>query len=420
LNIELILIIPFIVLLLSIAVFPLILPEFWHKKYPVISLSLGSIVLIYYLFIAPDTAQLIHTLSEYISFIVLLFSLFVVSGGIFIKVKGKATPLKNVMLLFLGAVLSNFFGTTGASMLLIRPFLESNRYRIHPYHVVFFIFLVGNIGGSLTPVGDPPLLLGYLKGVPFFWVIERLFPVWAGAVSVLLLIFFVIDSYFYHRIDEKVQDEIEYSGEEVNFQGAVNLIPLAIIIGSVFITNPVFLRELLMLSAAFMSLKLTKKEIHKRNHFNYEPIKEVALLFLGIFLTMIPALRYISANSQIFGLESTGNVFWTAGTLTSFLDNAPTYLNILSGTMGAFNLSLDNPLEVIKFSQEYPLYLKAISVASVYFGAMTYIGNAPNFMIKTFAEHKGIKVPGFFEYIYKYSLVILLPLFVSIWLFFYR
>jgi len=420
LSSELILIVPFVVLLLSIAVFPLILPEFWHKNYPRISIGLGFIVLLYYLFVEPDTAQLLHTFSEYISFIALLFSLFVVSGGIFIKVKGKATPLKNVLILFLGAVIANLFGTAGASMLLIRPFIESNKYRMHPYHIVFFIFIVGNIGGSLSPVGDPPLLLGYLKGVPFFWVMERLFVVWAGAVFILILLFFIIDTYYYHRIDEKVQDEIEYSGEKINVLGLVNLIPLAMIIGSVFITKPVFVREIIMLSAAFLSLKITKKEIHKRNHFNYEPIKEVALLFLGIFLTMIPALRYISVNSHLFGLDNVGNVFWAGGVLTSFLDNAPTYLNILSGTMGAFNLSLNNPLEVVKFSNEYPLYLKAVSVACVYFGAMTYIGNAPNFMIKTFAEHKGVKVPGFFEYMYKYSLVILLPLFVLIWLFFYR
>ena len=417
---ELILIVPFVVLLLSIAVFPLIFPEFWHENYPRISIGLGLIVLLYYLFVEPDTAQLLHTFSEYISFIALLFSLFVVSGGIFIKVKGKATPLKNVLILFFGAVIANLFGTAGASMLLIRPFIESNKYRMHPYHIVFFIFIVGNIGGSLSPVGDPPLLLGYLKGVPFFWVMERLFVVWAGAVFILILLFFIIDTYYYHRIDEKVQDEIEYSGEKINVLGLVNLIPLAMIIGSVFITKPVFVREIIMLSAAFLSLKITKKEIHKRNHFNYEPIKEVALLFLGIFLTMIPALRYISVNSHLFGLDNVGNVFWAGGVLTSFLDNAPTYLNILSGTMGAFNLSLNNPLEVVKFSNEYPLYLKAVSVACVYFGAMTYIGNAPNFMIKTFAEHKGVKVPGFFEYMYKYSLVILLPLFVLIWLFFYR
>jgi len=376
--------------------------------------------MLYYLFIEPDTGQLFHTISEYFSFITLLFSLFVVSGGVFIKIKGKATPLKNVLLLLSGSVIANLFGTAGASMLLIRPYIESNRYRIHPYHIVFFIFLVGNIGGSLTPIGDPPLLLGYLKGVPFFWVIERLYFVWTGSVLLLILIFFTIDSYFYHRIDEKAQDEIEYTGEKIAVQGIVNIIPLGMIIGSVFITNPVFVREIIMLSAAFLSLKLTKKEIHKRNHFNYEPIKEVAFLFLGIFLTMIPALRYIASNSHLLGLDKTSNVFWFSGILTSFLDNAPTYLNMLSGTMGGLNLSLNNPLEVARFSDNYPVYLKAISVASVYFGAMTYIGNAPNFMIKTFAEHKGIKVPGFFEYIYKYSLIILLPLFTLIWLFFYR
>jgi Na+/H+ antiporter NhaD/arsenite permease-like protein len=406
-------------LLLSIAVFPLAAPKWWHRHYPKVSLIPGVLIIFYYLVISSDLPILTHTFEDYFSFISLLFSLYVVSGGIFIKVKGKSTPLRNAALLSLGAVLSNILGTTGASMLLVRPFIESNKYRIKPYHIIFFIFLIGNIGGSLTPVGDPPLLLGYIKGVPFFWVFEQMIFVWLFAVGVLLAVFIIIDGFYFKKIRMNLKQNIDHTGERIVVKGYRNLIFLLVIVISVFIREPKFLSEIIMIASAVISYKITPKEIHERNQFNFEPIREVGIIFFGIFATMIPALSYISLHSKSLGLDSVSHIFWYSGILTSFLDNAPTYMNFFTGSMGVFGLSVDKISDVVKFSADYPDFLKSVSTASVFFGAMTYIGNAPNFMIKSIAEHKGIKMPGFFEYIYKYSLVILIPLFVIVWLIFF-
>jgi len=416
---ELLLIFPFVILLLSIAILPITSSEFWTKNYSKISISLSIIVIFYYVAIDGRGFKITHTIEEYFSFISLLFSLYIVSGGIFIKIKGKSTPLRNVILLFVGGVMANVFGTTGSSMLLIRPYIESNKYRLKNYQIIFFIFIIGNIGGSLTPVGDPPLLIGYIKGVPFLWYFKNLIYIWLFAVAVLLLIFFIIDKYSYEKIKQTEQDSVEEKGERVKVEGIWNLIPLTMIVLSVLIQEPKFVREILMLLSAAVSYRLTSKAIHDKNHFSFEPIKEVSILFFGIFITMIPALSFVSENSKNFGLDKLGNVYWFAGVLTSFLDNAPTFLNFLTGSMSSNNLSVDVKYNVIDFANNYSVYLKAISVASVFFGAMTYIGNAPNFMIKSIAEHKGVKMSGFFEYLYKYSLVILLPIFILIWYIFF-
>jgi Na+/H+ antiporter NhaD/arsenite permease-like protein len=363
--------------------------------------------------------KVLHSLEEYFSFITLLFCLYIVSGGIYIKIKGKSTPLRNAVLLLTGGILANIFGTTGSSMLLIRPYIESNKYRLQNYQIIFFIFIIGNIGGSLSPVGDPPLLIGYLKGVPFLWYFNNLIYLWMFTVGILLLIFFIIDKYNYEKVKQVEQKNVEEKGEKIKVEGIWNIIPLIIIVLSVLIHEPKFLREIIMLLSAVISYRLTSKVIHDKNHFSFEPIKEVALLFLGIFITMIPALSFVSDNSKIFGLDNLGNVFWFSGALTSFLDNAPTFLNFLTGSMSSNNLSVDLKDNVRDFANNYTIYLKAISVASVFFGAMTYIGNAPNFMIKSIAEHKGLKMSGFFEYMYKFSLVILLPVFILIWYIFF-
>ncbi|MDD5360877.1 MAG: sodium:proton antiporter [Ignavibacteria bacterium] len=414
-----ILIIPFILLLLAISVFPLAVPNWWHRHYPKVSLIPGILIILYYLFISSDVPKITHTLEDYFSFISLLFGLYVVSGGIFINIKGKSTPLRNAVLLSAGAVLSNILGTTGASMLLVRPYIESNKYRIKPYHIIFFIFLIGNIGGSLTPIGDPPLLLGYIKGVPFLWIFRQMLFVWLFAVGVLLAVFIIIDGFYFRKIRLNLKHDIDNTGERIFVKGYRNLIFLFVIVISVFIREPKFLSEIIMIASAIISYNITPKDIHERNHFNFEPIKEVGIIFFGIFATMIPALSYITLHSKSLGLDSVNHIFWYSGILTSFLDNAPTYMNFLSGSMGGFGLSVDKISDVIKFSADYPDFLKSVSTASVFFGAMTYIGNAPNFMIKSIAEHKGIKMPGFFEYIYKYSLVILIPLFVFVWLIFF-
>jgi Na+/H+ antiporter NhaD/arsenite permease-like protein len=405
---------------MSIAIMPFVLPKWWHKNYGKYSVALALIVVFYYIFVLNNTHEVIRTGEEYISFISLLTGLFIVSGGIYFKIKGKATPLKNTVALLIGSVAANLFGTTGAAMLLIRPFITSNKYRLKPYHIIFFIFTVCNMGGSLTPIGDPPLFLGYLKGIPFFWIIKELIGIWAIGLIYVLIIFYLIDLYYFKKLNEEVQEEIEEEGEDIQFGGMYNIFFLLIIIGSVFITEPLFLREIIMLSAALASYKLTPPDVHKRNKFNFEPIKEVALLFIGIFMTMIPVLSYLNQNSAKLGITEPGQFFWAAGTLTSFLDNAPTYLNFLTLSMGLQDRSINNPYEVLWFLDNYKIYVVSISVASVFFGAMTYIGNGPNFMVKSIAEQKGIKMPGFFTYIYKYSIPVLIPLFFLIWFIFFR
>jgi Na+/H+ antiporter NhaD/arsenite permease-like protein len=407
-------------LLLAIAIAPFINEKWWYKNYPNVSFSLAFIILVYYLF-SGQSGKLIISLEEYFSFIVLLFSLYVISGGIFFKINGKATPLNNILLLASGALIANIFGTTGAAMLFIRPFLSSNEYRFKSYHLVFFIFIVCNVGGSLTPIGDPPLFLGYLKGIPFLWVTQNMFVFWLTTNLYLLLLFYVIDKKHYNKLKQNLKDEIANKAEEVRYGGFLNLIPLLIIIGAVFITQPVFLREAIMLLTAILSYKLTPNKIHETNKFNFSPIKEVAILFLGIFITMIPALQFLSEYSKSFGFNNIGSYFWGCGILTSFLDNAPAYLNFLAVAMSNNNHNINVYTDVQKFLSEGNIYILAVSVSSVFFGAMTYIGNGPNFMVKSIAEQaipKG-KIPGFLRYLL-YSLTILLPFYFVLWLLFFN
>jgi Na+/H+ antiporter NhaD/arsenite permease-like protein len=424
---DVFMIIPFITLLLMIATGPLFYHRFWEKNYPKISIFLGLITVGYYLIFLHDSHTVLHTLDEYISFIALLGSLFVASGGILIKIDRKSTPMLNSVLLAFGAVIANIIGTTGASMLLIRPFLKVNKGRIKAYHIVFFIFIVSNIGGALTPIGDPPLFLGFLKGVEFFWVIEHVWYIWLPTVLVIILIFYFIDS----RNMPAGVIESKYSNR-IEFKGINSIFFLAIIIISVFIDPavvdwvpdlepvPIGIREIIMLSIIFISYKSARPEILAANEFDFEPIKEVAYLFVGIFATMMPALQLIAEAAKINGQVLTPGIFyWATGTLSAFLDNAPTYLNFLSAEMGKFNLDVNIPRQVLQFELEHPIYLSAISVAAVFFGAMTYIGNGPNFMVKSISERAGIKMPSFFGFLIKYSIPILLPVFTLVWLIFY-
>ncbi len=462
-------IIPFIFLLLSIAIIPFIDRHWWEKYYPHISFVLGTITVVYYVFFLHNSGRIIHTGIEYISFIILIGSLFVVSGGIHIRIRGRSTPLSNVTLLGIGAIVSNFLGTTGASMILIRPYLRVNRYRLRPFHIVFFIFIVSNIGGALTPIGDPPLFLGYLKGVPFFWVFGAVWYIWLFVLGIILLIFFVFDYFsfwkFEHSPDRIPESELH---EEAEVNGWHNVFFLLVILISVFIQKPQFIRELLMIIAAVGSYKTTKQEVHKKNDFNFIPIKEVAILFLGIFATMVPALDWLELNASKIGVNSAGQFYWGTGILSSFLDNAPTYLNYLSGAIGLFvdqdiitqvqhlimtkgsdigtvtgihteeikntfvtlmryhsdlvaagNVPLSD-IQVCYLIGNHEIYLKAISVSAVFFGSCTYIGNGPNFMVKSIAEQRGVKCPSFGGYIGRYSLPILIPTFIFVWLLFFR
>lgn len=424
---EAYMVIPFVVLLLMIATGPLFYSHFWEHNYPKIATFLGAITVTYYIAVLGETHSLMHTLAEYLAFIALLSSLFVASGGILIKVDKKSTPLLNVGILFFGAVIANIIGTTGASMLLIRPYIKVNQKRIKPYQVIFFIFLVSNIGGALTPIGDPPLFLGFLRGVEFFWFIGHIWYIWLPTVAVILAIFYVIDS----RNIAKEEDNEEYSGK-IEFKGLKNLGFLVIILISVFIDPAVMswvpnlsplpfgIREIIMFSVVFIAYKSADEEILKANEFDFEPIKEVAYLFIGIFATMIPALQLIAHEAQVYGKQLNEGIFyWATGVLSGFLDNAPTYLNFLSAEMGKFGLDINNTTEVHQLSIDFPLYLSAISVAAVFFGAMTYIGNGPNFMVKSICERSGIKMPSFFAYLVKYSIPVLVPVFILVWLVFY-
>ncbi len=425
---DVFIVLPFVVLLLMIATGPIFYHHFWEHHYPKISIGLGSITVLYYLFILKDFYSLNHTLIEYISFIALLSSLYMAAGGILIKVDRKATPLFNTMLLLFGAIIANLIGTTGASMLLIRPYIKMNKDRIKTYHIIFFIFIVSNIGGSLTPIGDPPLFLGFLRGIEFFWFFNNLFSAWFIGIVLVLLVFYLFDS----KNKLANSENVDYSGK-IEFKGLKNLLYLLIILVSVFLDPnilpwvpnlynyvPFGIREIIMFSVVFLSIKTADKKILKENDFNYEPIKEVAYLFVGIFATMIPALQLISYEAKVYSQQlNVGIFYWATGTLSGFLDNAPTFLNFFAAQMAKFGLDLGSKSDVMKLATENSLYLHAISVAAVFFGAMTYIGNGPNFMVKAISEKYGIKMPSFFEYMYKYSIPILIPVFVIIYFIFY-
>lgn len=477
-------VLPFVVLLGCIATMPFIAPHWWEHHYAKVAIGLGLLVLAYYCgFVNAGAGNIGRSVAEYISFIFLLGSLFVVSGGILIRVRAKATPGLNTTLLLLGAVLANVLGTTGASMLLIRPYLRMNKGHIRPYHTVFFIFIVANAGGSLTPIGDPPLFLGYLQGVPFFWVFEHCWPIWAVVNGLLLLAFFVIDTRATRNEPRQKDDDF---GPAVSAYGVGNVLFVALILVGILMNADINAwthqhlgfegpwREVLMAVAAFGSLATTPHRVHGENHFNYAPIKEVAYLFVGIFLTMVPALNYLYHNANNLHLTRPGQYYFSSGGLSSVLDNAPTYLTFLKTELG----SLDpEPIERVSAIVKRPghevteadvaglndtqaaavrnavaalvsyhgdrvsagtlshnetrvgfligdevlnVYLIGISMGAVLFGAMTYIGNGPNFMVKSIAEHAGAPAPSFFGYIGRYSLPVLLPILVLVWLLFLR
>lgn len=436
-------VIPFVLLLIMIATGPLFYPHFWHKSYPAISIILAFLVCTYYLFFLHNQHSPVHSAAEYIQFIALLTGLFVASGGILIIVDKDARPLTNVIILAIGAVIANIIGTTGASMLLIRPFIRLNKNRIKPYHIVFFIFIVSNVGGSLTPIGDPPLFLGFLKGIPFEWTIVHNLVPWAIACILLLVFFYLYDirnksNYALMRGDD---EEEEPPTGRVALTGKRNFLWLAVVVGAVFLDPNVFdwvpaihydgmkfsyIREIIMLLAAFGSYQFSDLQAIQGNEFSFEPIREVAFLFIGIFFTMMPALELVSEFAQSpkgEALIGPSTLYWGTGLLSGFLDNAPTYVNFLTASMASVGADVNKMQEVIAFANnEYKdslLDLMAISLGAVFFGAFTYIGNGPNFMVKSIAEQVGIKMPSFFSYIVKYSIPILLPVLIIIWLIFF-
>lgn len=433
------LVIPFVALLLMIATGPLFYEHFWHHNYPKIAVGLAILVVFYYLFALHNVHGPVHALAEYIQFIALLASLFIASGGILIEIDKKATPIANVSLLVIGALVSNLIGTTGASMLLIRPFIRLNKGNIQAYHIIFFIFMVSNIGGSLTPIGDPPLFLGFLKGVPFFWTLTHNFPAWLLALVALAVIFYVIDRKF-GSVNEDDLEDVVYTNK-FEMKGSRNFFWLLIIILSVFLDPNVldwvpaihydgqkfsFIREIIMFSVAFFSFRFADKAALKGNEFNFEPIREVAFIFIGIFGTMMPALELVgnfAKSPEGSALITHNTLYWGTGALSGVLDNAPTYLNFLAAAMASQGAEISNIQMVRDFAMDKyddsAFELMAISVASVFFGAMTYIGNGPNFMVKSIAEQSGIKMPSFFGYVIRFSVPILLPILFLVWLVFF-
>ena len=411
-------IVPFALMLLAIALMPFIHQHWWERHYPKVAMTLGAVTSLYYVFVLGNSGRMLHVGYEYVSFIALVGSLFVVSGGIHIDVKGEAKPWVNCLLLFVGAVLANVIGTTGASMLLIRPWIRMNKYRITGFHIVFFIFIISNVGGCLTPIGDPPLFLGYLKGVPFWWVLEKCWAAWAITVGGLIAIFYFLDRRNFLRAPRAVREE-ETRQEIWKIEGWRNVGFLALILAAVFIKQPDGLSEALMVAAGVGSWFATPKRIHEANAFNFHPIREVAWLFVGIFATMVPALDYLEVHSGKLGLDSEMKFFWLTGLLSGALDNAPTYLTFLAAAMGLHNLSLNDPEHVRQLVATHDHELIAISLGAVFFGAMTYIGNGPNFMVKSIAEQARVKTPSFFAYLFKFAVPILIPLMVLISLLFF-
>lgn len=407
-------------LLGTIALGPLLFQNWWARHYPKVAVSLGIVVLAYYFLALPHAARhtVSHTGLEYLSFVALVGSLFVVSGGIHINVKGEATPRVNVLFLLFGAVIANVMGTTGASMLLIRPWLRMNRYRVTAHHVAFFILIVSNVGGSLTPIGDPPLFLGYLKGVPFFWVLEHCWPMWLLGTGFLLGAFYIVDRRNYLKAPRRVREQLAEPPDQWRFEGAVNLVFLAVILGAVFVQKPAFLREGLMVAAALGSWFATPKRIHQLNHFDFHPLKEVAILFVGIFATMMPALDLLKGHAAQMPSSPTFFFFGT-GLLSAVLDNAPTYLGFLSAAAGP---AMDSPaaIAVRTADPQFTQVLLAISVASVFFGACTYIGNGPNFMVKAIADQQKVLTPGFLGYIVRFTLPFMVPMLLMVWWLFFR
>jgi Na+/H+ antiporter NhaD/arsenite permease-like protein len=401
-------VLPFVGLLLAIAVLPLAAPRFWQsnlRKLIVAAVAAAPILWLYGRH-APET--LVHSGGEYASFIALLGSLFVISGGIVLTGDIEATPRVNALFLAAGTLLASLVGTTGASMLLIRPLLATNRERRHVRHtVVFFIFLVANIGGCLTPLGDPPLFLGYLKGVPFPWTL-RLAPAWLLTSALLLVVYFFWDTRMHARESaaDLARDRTQVA--PLRLAGVGNLVLLAGVLASVIVLAWPW-RELAMLGLAALSLLLTPRVLRRANHFSFHPILEVAALFAGIFMTMLPALDILRVRGATLGLHQPWQFFWATGTLSSFLDNAPTYLVFFALAQG---LGLTPQVAGMPHA-----LLTAISLGAVFMGANTYIGNGPNFMVRALAEARGVRMPSFAGYML-YSALILLPVFcVVTWVF---
>lgn len=428
--------IPFILMLLSIAVFPLVkkTEHFWESNRNKLIVSIILSIPVIAIFAANGmTHNIIHqVVYDYVPFIALLLSLFIVTGGIFINIDLEAKPINNTVMLAIGMVLASFMGTTGAAMLLIRPLLNINKQRKHTVHtVLFFIAIVANCGGLLTPLGDPPLFMLYLRGASFGWFFG-LFTEWLVVGLLLLLIYFVYDTIMYKKENKLSLYRDAVEKEPLRINGKINFVLLLGVIASVaFINKNYFtvsddpsqndnmlklIQSGALIIIGLLSMLLTNKKTRfEDNKFSWTPILEVAALFIGIFITMVPALMYLQNNAPNMGLEEDYQFYYMTGALSSFLDNTPTALAFHSVALGLDYTGFDGAM--VAGVPEF--LLKAISTAAVFFGAMTYIGNGPNFMVKAIAEQSGIKMPDFFKYIYKFAIIFVLPVYVIVQLIFF-
>lgn len=412
--------IPFVIMLAMIAVGPLMFNHWWenNKNKLMVSLVL-AIPMSIYLILNGLSDKLVHqVLFDYLPFIILLGALFTITGGIHLRGDIQAKPLSNLAFLAIGAILASIMGTTGAAMLLIRPVIKTNSQRKYKVHtILFFIAIVANAGGLLTPLGDPPLFLLYLRGAPFDWFFH-MFPEWLFVNVVLLVIYFLTDT-FYHKKEPLSNIVMDKSLiQPIRLKGNINFIFLVGVVLSVAFLNDHylhfnnhyygFIREFAILSMAILSVIFTKKAYRNANKFTWEPIKEVAYLFLGIFITMVPALLYLSQNAEAIGIHTPAEFYYATGALSSFLDNAPTAISFHNLALGLHDA---HPGELIVAGVP-EILLTAISLGAVFFGAMTYIGNGPNFMVKAIAEENDIEMPSFFGYIFKFTLIVLLPIYI--------
>jgi Na+/H+ antiporter NhaD/arsenite permease-like protein len=433
---------PFVGILLSIALCPLLAPHFWHRHFGKVSLFWALT------FVIPCAAvygielalfEALHVLLlDYLPFIILILTLFVIAGGILISGTLRGSPATNTGILAFGTMIASLVGTTGAAMVLIRPLIRANAARVHKTHIfVFFIFLVANIGGSLTPLGDPPLFMGFLRGVDFMWTVEHMFLPALVSAALLILLFYGLDRRAWRRETEAVRGSNQSSNGALQVRGLSNILWLAVVIGAVLMSGiwdtdvaiPVwhlaypidwFIRDLILIGLVLLSIKTTKSSVRMENAFTWAPIQEVAILFFGIFLTIVPVLAILKAGTHgalapLAALVSDTNgqpipaaYFWLTGVLSAFLDNAPTYL-VFFNLAGGDAQALMGPLQTT---------LLAISCGAVFMGAVTYIGNAPNFMVKAICEEQGVRMPSFFGYM-AWSIACLMPIFVLLtWLFF--
>jgi Na+/H+ antiporter NhaD/arsenite permease-like protein len=416
-SIPLIAGLPFVILLLAIAIMPLAASRFWdkNKNKAIITAIISLPILAYLLF--NFRGELAHSITEYISFIILLASLFIISGGIVIAGDVAATPKINTAFLAVGAVIANLIGTTGASMLFIRPLLRTNSERKFVSHIpVFFIFIVSNIGGCLTPLADPPLFLGYLRGVPFTWTFSLL-PEWLFANAIILGLFYIWDRRAYRKEAKADIDRDMTAAAPLDILGRLNLVFMAGVVLAVAFQVPAPYREIIMIAMSLLSLAFSDKELRVINRFTFHPISEVAIIFAGIFVTMVPLLKMLHDGGAALGVTKPWQFFWASGLLSSFLDNAPTYLTFFSLAQSVTSVIPAGVVDLV--AGVHPDLLRAISCGAVFMGANTYIGNGPNFMVKAIVEEQGVKIPHFFGYM-AYSGAILIPIFIVISIVFFR